>query len=409
VFAFIKKKALMHQTRTALQLRPTPFEHILMQEPTDIQIRQAVIERTFAFGLTNGQVVPFATPETQLVQQLWHAKHLTSRLIRSKVAQFSVISKPDVPHLKSTDLGSEVLQLLSTFFGVAGWQYPCHVFDPRIELFMECAAKRNLTNAFQFLSPIGEAQLLPVVDALNGFAQDIRARASKLSFKTNVATFHKALDGRYKDMQNYFKVLADLHPAAHAIRMEFSYRPDQHVGFSFGMDMHATVTSHGEMLLKHLTKSFGNAVVGYAWKRDFSAARGYQYHVVAILHGPQHHELNQIVDSLRHQWLEVITAGAGLSWNCHDGRTHNFQYRGLIAMDHYAKPIKEHLRQVPLYMTLTDGLLAFAPLGKSKPYGMGAIPPTAKKMGLRRIPNDESMSNGFLAGSWPFPGSSGLV
>jgi hypothetical protein len=198
----------------------------------------------------------------QLVQQLWHAKQLASRLTRSKVAQFSVIRKPAGAQLQATDLGNEVLQLLSTSVGAVGLQYPCHLFDPRIELFLKCASKRNLTPLWQPLLPMEEARLLPLVDSLNGFAQAVRKRGSTVSFKAKVVNFQAQTDKRYKDMQNYFGQLSTLYPGGHEIRMDFSYLPHQTVGFNFGREMHKTVSLHGQALLEHLTKSWGSAVVG---------------------------------------------------------------------------------------------------------------------------------------------------
>jgi len=366
------------------------------------QIKEALIERTAALGVVGGDVIPYPTPELQLVQQLWHAKQLTSRLIRSKVAQFSIIRKPDGVHLQSTSLGSEVLYLLSILIDARLTHHPCHLFDPRVELFMECAGKRSLTPAWWPTFPMTEAQMLPFVDALNGFSQDVRKCGRTVSFRTKLADFQSETDKRFKEVQNYLKQLTDLYPDGHLIRMDFCYRPYQDVGFSFGTEMHKTVSAHGAALIKHLTTSLGSAVVGYAWKRDFAAARGYQYHLVAILHGPRRQELNNIVDSLGNHWREVITGGFGLSLNCNNSRTHDFKYRGLIAMDHLSQSMEEQLRQVPLYMTLTDGIVAFAPRGTAKPYGIGALPRISHEKVLQPQPAYKAYRSGEAFQPWPF-------
>lgn len=379
-----------------------------MHTPIDSEIEEALIERTAAYRQSGGHVIPFSTPEMQLVQQLWRTKQLARRLIRSTAAQFSVIRKSGRAHLQATDLGNEILQLLSSLVGPFSEQYPCHLFDPRIDLFMECASKRNLMPAWRPFLPAMEAQLLPLVDGLNGFAQDVRKRSNTNAFKAKVAAFQAETDKRHKDLQDYFNQLSILYPYAHVVRMDFSYRPDQFVGFSHGEEMHRKVCLHGEALLEHLTKSWGSAVAGYAWKRDFASARGYQYHLVVILNGPQPQELNNIVDSLGHQWREVITAGMGLFFHCHGGRRHDFKYRGLIAMNHYAKPMEEHLRLVPLFMTLTDGIVAFAPRSKAKPYGRGKLNKVAKTQ-ASKMPEFQAPHDAGSTGSWPFSMSTGLI
>lgn len=348
-----------------------------MHTPIDNQIKQALIERTAAYRQSAGGVIPFSTPEMQLIEQLWQAKHLASRLTRSTAAQFSLIHKAAGDQLKATDLGNELLQLLSSFTGASIAQYPCHLFDPRIDLFLECAMKRNLTPTWRPFLPVAEKQLMPLVDALNGFVQDVRKRAATSGFKTKVVAFQTEIDKRRKGLQDYFNKLCVLYPAGHVIRMDFSYNLGQPLGNSPGKDMHQQVRAHGEALLAHMKKSLGSALVGFAWTRDFASARGYHYHLVAVLNGPQTQELNNIVDSLGQEWCRQITGGMGLFFNCHGGRGHNFQYRGLIAMNHYAKPMQEHLRLVPTYMVQTEGLIAFAPLGKEKPFGMGTLPKVA--------------------------------
>jgi hypothetical protein len=130
---------------------------------------------------------------------------------------------------------------------------------------------------------------------------------------------------------------------------------------------------------------------------------------VAILNGPQVQELNDIEQSLGKQWCQSITGGKGLWFNCHGFRANDFRYRGFSAANHYAKSMEEHLRLVPVFMTLTDGTVAFAPLGKAKPYGMATLPAGARKKAARRMPQYPAIENEVSSGSWPFSVSTGPV
>jgi hypothetical protein len=101
----------------------------------------------------------------------------------------------------------------------------------------------------------------------------------------------------------------------------------------------------------------------------------------------------------------------GLYFDCHAGRGHDFQYRGLIAMNRYAMTMQEHLRQVPVFMALTEGLTAFAPLGKEKQYGMGTFSKVARKKKMHQLPVYPVIEAGPTSGHWPFSMSmqTGLV
>ena len=368
----------MHFTPSMPQWGPAPLEHFPVQMPVDIQIdtqiQQALIERSAAYCLTSGQVIAQRTQELPLVEQLWHAKQLASRLCRSKALQFFVTRKADGAHLQPKELGEQVLHLLSSCVGTIWQQYPCHALEPRIELLLECAAKRNLL----FLNPacfhLGQAHLLQLVDSLNGFVQDVRKRGTSAGFKSKAIKFETQIDKRYKAMQNYFRQLCALYPHGHVIRLDFSYQPHGFVGYQFTEEMHKTVTLHGQALLDHLTQSLGTAVVGYSWKRDFATARGFQYHLVAILNGPQIHELHGIEQSLGEYWCHSITGGEGLWFNCHGSGGTDYHYRGMGSLWHRPRTMEEHLSLVPVFMTLTDGIAAFAPPGKAKPYGMATLP-----------------------------------
>lgn len=403
----------MHFTHPNSRWDFAPLERFPMQtpvDPIDTQIQQALIERAVAYGLAPsmaygqapGSVMTLDTPEMPLVQQLLLARQLVNRLSRSKVAQFSVIRNASGAQLQATELGNEIVQLLSSSIGAVGQQYPCHALEPRIELFLECAAKRNLLSLWPPFVPMDEARLLPLVDSLNGFAQDVRQRGTTASFKAKVANFQAQIAKRYKAMQNYFRQLCALYPDGHVVRMDFCYLPYQPVGFSFGEDMHKTVALHGQTLLEHLTKSLGSAVAGYAWKRDFAAARGYQYHLVAILNGPQVQELSGIAQSLGEHWSQPITGGKGLWINCHGSWINDFRYRGLGAFTHSAGSMEDHLSLVPVFMTLTDGIAAFAPLGKAKPYGMGTLPARGRKKAPPKMSAYPSIENEVSSGTWPF-------
>ncbi|MCY1165208.1 hypothetical protein D9M73_51090 [compost metagenome] len=405
----------MHLTPSWSQWGPAPSERFPLQTeldiPIDTQIQEALIERAVAYSLApvpaygqaTGHVIALDTPEMPLVQQLWHARQLTSRLSRSKAAQFSVIHKPGGAHLQATELGHEVVQLLSSSVGAVWQQYPCHAFDPRVELFLECAVKRNLMPLWPPYVFMEEARLLPLVDSLNGFAQDVRRRGSAANFKTKVSKFQAQTDQRYKAMQSYFRQMCTLYPDGHVIRMDFSYLPHQPVGFAFGEEMHQTVTLHGQALLEHLANSLGSAVVGYAWKRDFAAARGYQHHLVAILNGPHFQELHDIEQSLGEHWCQAITGGKGLWVNCNGHWGNNFRYRGVSALTHCSGSMEAHLNLVPAFMTLTDGIAAFAPKGKTKPHGMGALPARMRKKVTESIATHFQDSKKELStGGWPF-------
>lgn len=404
----------MHLTPSWSQWGPAPSERFPLQTafdiPIDTQIQEALIERAVAYSLAPvaaysqapGHVIALDTPEMSLVQQLWHARQLTSRLSRSKAAQFSVIRKPGGAQLQATELGNEVIQLLSSSVGTVGQQYPCHVLEPRIELLLECAAKRNLLPLWPPFAPIEETRLLTLVDSLNGFAQDVRQRGTTAGFKAKVANSHAQTDRRYKDMQKYFRQLCTLYPHGHILRMDFCYLPHQLVGYSFGEEMHKTVCLHGQMLLDHLTSSLGSAVAGYAWKRDFAAVRGYQYHLVAILDGPQPQELHAIEQSLGEHWCQSVTGGKGLSVNCHGSWGNNFRYRGVSPLNYCIGSMEANLSLVPAFMALTDGIAAFAPLGKAKPYGMGTLPARRSKNEVKRISQDPKIENDVSSGSWPF-------
>ncbi len=384
------------------QSPPVPRKTVRMPAPHQGHVKAALIERAAAYGQSNGFVVPIETPEAWLVQQLCLMRELVSRLSRSTVAQFSITCKPAGAQIQSTDLGAEVLQLLSTLVDKPSRQYPCHLFEPRVELFIECITKRNLLSSWHSLRPMTEVQLLPIVDALNGFVQDIRRRAKTLSFKAKVATFQQRVNQRHQDMQSYFSQLSTLYPHAHVIRMDFSYQLVQMFGFSSDTDRHRTAGVHGEALLQHLTRTLGSAVAGYAWKLDFAASRGFQYHLVAILDGPQDHELPSIEESLAQQWEQEITQGIGLCFNCHGAWANNFQYRGIGYLRYQARSIEEQLKQVSVFMTLTDEIVELAPLGREKCSGMGTIDTPMPKRQVRATVKQRKMPSEAPTEPWPF-------
>ena len=367
----------MHFTSSARQWDTALLERFPVQKSVDIQldtqIQQALDERSVAYCLTSGQVIALQTAEIQLVQQLLKAGQLAQRLCRSKVTQFCVTRKSASAELYPTELGKEVVQLLSSFVGEIGQQYPCHALEPRIELLLECAAKRNLLGLNPAYFHSGEEHLL-LVDLLNGFVQDVRKRGTAAGFEAKILKFQTQIDKRYKAMRNYFRQLCALYPKGHVIRLALSYQPHGFCGYEFSEEMHKIVTLHGKVLLDHLTQSLGTAVVGFAWKRDFATARGFQYHLVAILNGPQIQELHGIEQSLGEYWCHSITGGEGLWFNCYGFGAADHHYRGMGYLSGRPRTMEEQLSLVPVFMTLTDGIAAFAPPGKSKPYGMATLP-----------------------------------
>ncbi len=389
----------------------TPSPSIQVQTPVENNIQEALIERAVAYGFAQGSVynqppahavMALATPEIAVVQQLCQAKQVAVRLIRSKMEQFSFIRNNAGAQLQPSNLGWDVLQLLSMPIITVRQEYPCHVLDPRIELFFECAEKRNLLPLWPHPSiPMEESRLLLLVDSLNGFTRDVRKLGTAASFKSKVKRFQDEIQQRHKGMQQYFKRLCELYPDGHIIRMDFCYVANQPVGYAFGSEMHEIVTLDGQALIEHLTKSLGSAVAGYAWKRDFGASRGYQYHLVAILNGPQIQELYGIEQSLGEYWVQTITGGKGLWVDCSGLGGGSFRYRGLNACNQYVGAMEDHLSQTSVFMTLTDSVAGFAPPG-TKPYGMGTLPPRSKKRSSAEGAQSSGIKAEVSSGGWPF-------
>ncbi|WP_157046081.1 hypothetical protein [Polaromonas sp. JS666] len=64
--------------------------------------------------------------------------------------------------------------------------------------------------------------------------------------------------------------------------------------------------------------------------------------------------------------------------------------------------MEDHLSLVPVFMTLTDGIAAFAPQGKAKPYGMGSLPARVRKKAVPKMLPYPAIQNEVPSGVWPF-------
>lgn len=378
---------------------PDILRRPVMKKLNDNDINAALVERTAAYDIANGMITPIYTFEKNLILQLLQVRDVVIRLARSTAIPFSLPRKASNTDLQHTEIGEQVWQLLLTPIDLATIHYPCHDFDPRIKLFLDCLKKRGLYALWLSAQGVNAPATPPMVDTLNGFVQEIRQRAGSKPFERKLAAFKKQVDQRFKRLQDYFDQLNDAYPASHVLRLAFCYRRFQSVGNSCEPEMNQQVSDHCEELMKRVKNSLGSAFVGHAWKRDYAKDRGFHFHLVVVLNGPQLLELSHIVESFRLQWHEVTT-GTGVVYQRYPPLNQAFQHGSQTTTIWDQIPVRTALDPVPTFMVLTDGLIAFAPPGKKTPHGTGQLPKTAHNKKTASITEPEDVARVFTG---PFP------
>lgn len=253
--------------------------------------------------------------------------------------------------------------------------FPDSKFSPYINLYLRTKTEYRKVDDIFFLATLK-----------NGLLSD--------TFKKEIAQQRK-YDSEYKkEVRNYINGLFDYRSRLLVIRIDLSYRKGLFrkvttniLNKPLSKKEHKLealkawsleVKEHRKTLFKYLKKQYSKGFIGYMWKLEYTEIKSFHYHMMFFLDGSEHREDITIAQKIGELWVDEITQGDGLYWNCN---AHKDKYRnlGIGAINHHDTVLKDNMLNTALYLVKKDYLIRSVMFNaKNRAFGKGQIPEKSK-------------------------------
>ena len=164
-------------------------------------------------------------------------------------------------------------------------------------------------------------------------------------------------DQFYQSMVRYIESLWRYGPSKLlVIRLDFGSR--QELSSTISCDQ---IKSYFERFKKNMRHNvIFNHQLGNCWSLEFAPDKGYHYHCLFIFDGNQVQNDVYRADQIGQYWLENVTRGVGVYWNC-NRYTKNYIHHGIGMID-YRDSVKREvlLTHVLPYLAKQDHLIRSA-------------------------------------------------
>lgn len=237
------------------------------------------------------------------------------------------------------------------------------------------------------------------------FLVSLRKGLNSDSFKKEIAQQRKYASKYKKEVGSYINGLFDYRSRLLVIRIDLSYRkgilvtPHNKYGFfkrlsirdnmnkpfvrpvhklKFLKDWSLEVQKHRDILIKQLKKKYSKGFIGYMWKLEYTEIKSFHYHMMFFLDGSEHREDITIAQNIGELWVNEITQGDGLYWNCN---AYKDRYRnlGVGIINHNETALRDNMLNTALYLVKKDYLIRSVMFNsKNRAFGKGQIPEKSK-------------------------------
>ena len=335
-------------------------------------INDALSRSAVSFLEDKEEVILLTGEQLSISNQIKSIERLVKKISASEGELFSMGES----RILCSSIGRRVLRSLKAPL-MARAMYPIHDFNPYCTIFMDNVERMKIdrySNTKEFYGNEAEE----VVKKLNDFVQSIRGESNSKEFLVRMNSYHRASNKNYRELKSYIDCLFEKYSRLLIVRIDLSYFK----GFS-----QSSPDRGYSLVRRHRKRLFRNARynalfkerVGYAWKLEYGAEKGFHYHVLLFFNGASRFSDVWIAKEIGEYWKNVVTDGEGLYFNC-NARKGAYRSCG-IGMVHYGdKDARRGLDDLSVYLTKVDYYLKLALPGSDRSFGKGnkSIQPTKK-------------------------------
>jgi len=165
----------------------------------------------------------------------------------------------------------------------------------------------------------------------------------------------------HQRMRELIEALFDCYSRLQVIRVDLGY-----TAFDSPYIDYETARYHREQLCQAFnTHPLFKHLVGYAWKLEWQPTKGFHYHVFLFFNGHQRQEDITHARLIGELWVQSITGGQGLYYNCNLDAERNYHHNAMGRIDYYDFEKQRGLYELAKYLTKIDEYAAMLVTGRT--------------------------------------------
>lgn len=164
--------------------------------------------------------------------------------------------------------------------------------------------------------------------------------------------FVRGAQQNLKSLKKLFSNLLLIKSRILVVRVDLLYR-DAFGVEEFGSEKtYQQVAMDRDRFISEVRKEYSDGLMGYAWKLEYGASRGYHYHMVFFFDGALHHQDIRIGMQIGRTWSSQ-TETRGTFHNCNANKK-KYRICGLGMLNHSDPCLEERFDSMASYLTKAD-------------------------------------------------------
>lgn len=225
-----------------------------------------------------------------------------------------------------------------------------YTFEPYIALMVDqvqAAGLCGVTLSRKMHSDRAEVE--GFVQKLNSCVDSIRKGARSKGFLAKLRNYQRSSNKNYKELTDYVNALFERYSRLLVLRVDLGYQKQ------YSSTTQAGAKQDREHLFRNTrSNKLFDDMVGYIWKLEHGQEKGFHYHMMFFFDGAKVREDGTLVKRIGQYWLDVITKGRGVYYNCNADKS-RYKSCGIGMVDHRDSPMRDTLNSLAVpYLTKTD-------------------------------------------------------
>jgi hypothetical protein len=329
-----------------------------------------------------------------VVQHLISLMHLIKNLQQSSGELFKISDINDqrvspewigriicrYPHdHKNALLFNSIIEHLNYWNEYMKGEFPMHQFNPYFYYFFNEAQRFGLhfsPGEFEYIFYGCDERSVALCANLNAFVNSLRKIGENTVVAAEMKKFRRASDDNYRSGTKYVETTFNKHSRLMVVRVDLAYQKypvsDPFQGYEHYMTSADEFLMHRNKLLESLQRHpIFEHLKGYMIKLEHGREKGFHLHCMFMFDGSKIREGISRGQMIGEYWVNEITHGTGLFYNCN--LNPNYFYNGVGMVEHDDLEKRIGIDYAVKYMTKPDAIVRLS-LGNTRIFTKGVTP-----------------------------------
>lgn len=274
--------------------------------------------------------------------------------------------------------------------------FPYHDFSPNVDLFLRLIKGReNLTG----VRSVSDRQLvgkkaIVLCEELTAFVFDCWSFVQYPAYEKSLKKTKRAAEMNFRSLVKYEARLFNRYSRLAVIRVDLFYRrPKDFEKVGDGIEPQVLVKDRDAFFRSLSGDERFKSLVGYAWKIEHGAEKGFHIHCIFFFDGSKVREDVTYGRLCGEKWIEV-THERGDYWNC-NSKKKRYAEVGVGLISHFDREKRAALMKAMSYLTKPDYFLRLNDMIVGRIFGKGSIKGTDRPAkGRPRLKRDDDNATG---------------